>query len=71
MPAVAFQVAKRNNKNFAMGVASGEWMTLGCCGLGVLVLTAVFAAYSKRFHNDLHFDDGDAIVRNRGFAIRP
>jgi tetratricopeptide (TPR) repeat protein len=33
-------------------------------GLCLLLLTAVLAAYSNHFHNDFHFDDGDAIQRN-------
>lgn len=46
-----------------MGDSSGS-ITGSKGGLCVLLLTAVLAAYSNHFHNDFHFDDGDAIQRN-------
>jgi tetratricopeptide (TPR) repeat protein len=46
----------------------GESTMRGSRWLGLLILIAVLATYSNHFHNDFHFDDGDAIVHNQ--AIR-
>jgi hypothetical protein len=46
-----------------MGDSSGS-IAGSKAGLCLLLLTAVLAAYSNHFHNDFHFDDGDAIQRN-------